>query len=136
VANKTHATGLFLQVLPGDEQDKLVWEHLEVLANTVTSEELLSLDCEELLHRLFNQETVVVYQPEPVEFKCGCSRTKISGTLLTLGRAELESILAERETVEVDCQFCGAQYHFDKIDVEDLLTNPLKSDDSIPPTCH
>ncbi|WP_347987346.1 Hsp33 family molecular chaperone HslO [Methylomonas sp. AM2-LC] len=136
VANKTHAAGLFLQVLPGDSQDKLAWEHLETLASTITSEELLHLDCEELLHRLFNQEKVVVYQPEAVEFKCGCSRSKISGTLLTLGRAELESILAERQTVEVDCQFCGAQYHFDKIDVEDLLTNPLKNDNSFPPTCH
>lgn len=124
-ANQTHAAGLFIQELPGDKQDKLDWERIEMLANTVTADELLNLDCETLLHRLFNQEQVRIYEPDPVVFHCGCSRQKISETLAALGRVELEEILKERPEVEVDCQFCGAQYRFDKVDVENLLTNPV-----------
>lgn len=134
-ANKTHAAGLFIQELPSEKKDKADWQRIEMLANTVTADELLTLDCEELLHRLFNQEKVIVYEPEAVEFKCGCSRQKIGGTLSAMGRSELETILRERDDIEVDCQFCGAQYRFDKIDVENLLTNPL-GDDNTPPTRH
>ena len=123
-ANQTHAAGLFIQELPGENKDKADWERIEMLANTVTAEEMFSLDCEELLHRLFHEEKVRLYEPEAVEFKCGCSRPKIAGTLLALGRSELETILRERDNIEVDCQFCGAQYLFDKIDVESLLANP------------
>jgi molecular chaperone Hsp33 len=134
-ANQTHAAGLFIQELPSEKKDKEDWQRIETLANTVTADELLTLDCEELLHRLFNQEKVIVYEPEDVEFKCNCSRQKIGGTLSAMGRSELEAILRERDDIEVDCQFCGAQYRFDKVDVENLLTNPLSDDDN-PPTRH
>lgn len=135
-ANKTHAAGLFIQELPSGNKDKADWERLEILANTVTAEELLNLDCEDLLHRLFHEEQVRIYEPEAVEFKCNCSRQKIGGTLVALGRSELEAVLQERDNIEVDCQFCGAQYHFDKIDVENLLTNPAAENDTGSPTRH
>ncbi|NOV28182.1 MULTISPECIES: Hsp33 family molecular chaperone HslO [unclassified Methylomonas] len=135
-ANQTHAAGLFIQELPSSNQNKADWERIEILANTVTADELLSLDCEDLLHRLFHQEKVRIYDPEPVEFKCNCSRQKIGGTLAALGRSELEAILRERDDIEVDCQFCGAQYHFDKVDVENLLTNPAAETDNHSPTRH
>ncbi len=134
-ADKTVAVGLFIQELPGEISDKNDWRRIEMLAGTVTAEELLTLDCEVLLHRLFNEETVRVYEPETVEFNCSCSRYKIGGTLSALGRYELESIL-NRDEIEVDCQFCGANYRFDKIDVENLLTNPLADDQANPTTRH
>ncbi|MDD1621286.1 MAG: Hsp33 family molecular chaperone HslO, partial [Methylococcaceae bacterium] len=124
-ANKTHAAGLFIQELPSEKKDKNDWRRIEMLANTVTADELLTLDCEELLYRLFNEEKVIIYEPEVVEFKCNCSRQKIGGTLSAMGRSELEAILKERDDIEVDCQFCGAQYRFDKVDVENLLSNAL-----------
>ncbi|MDD1621550.1 MAG: Hsp33 family molecular chaperone HslO, partial [Methylococcaceae bacterium] len=92
-ANKTHAAGLFIQELPSEKKDKQDWERIEMLANTVTADELLTLDCEDLLYRLFNEEKVIIYEPEDVEFKCNCSRQKIGGTLSTMGRSELEAIL-------------------------------------------
>ncbi len=123
-ADKTHAAGLFLQQMPGDRNDGEDWRRIEMLADTVTAEEMLSLDCEALLHRLFHEEKVRLFDPEPVEFQCACSRQKIAGTLSALGRSELEEILLERQDIEVDCQFCGAQYRFDRIDVESLLATP------------
>jgi len=124
-ANQTHAAGLFIQELPSQKQDKNDWQRIEMLANTVTAEEMLTLDCETLLHRLFHEEKVRLFEAQTVVFKCNCSREKIAGALSALGRSELEGILKEREDVEVGCQFCGAQYRFDKVDVENLLTNPL-----------
>ncbi|WP_031435714.1 Hsp33 family molecular chaperone HslO [Methylomarinum vadi] len=120
-ANQTHAAGLMIQELPDRKSYKQDWERIEMLASTVTAKEMLTLDSEEMLYRLFNEEKVRLYEPEPVEFHCNCSRQKISGTLLALGRDELEEILKEREDIEVDCQFCGARYHFDKVDVENIL---------------
>ena len=131
-ANQTHAAGFFLQVLPSDNPDKSDWERLEILANTLTEDEIFNLDCEELLHRLFHQEKVRLYEPQLIEFKCSCSRLKIGGTLAALGRSELESVLQERETIEVDCHFCGEQYMFDKIDVENLLANPVINETDSP----
>ncbi|MGY6277731.1 Hsp33 family molecular chaperone HslO [Methylomonas sp. MgM2] len=134
-ADETYAAGLFIQELPGEKHDKEDWRRIEMLANTVTAEEMFALDCEELLHRLFHEEKVRLFEPEQVEFKCSCSRQKIGDTLLSLGRPELEGILQEHGQIDVDCQFCGAHYHFDKIDVENLLVNSGINDDD-PPTRH
>lgn len=131
-ANATHATGLFIQELPSEKHDREDWRRIEMLADTVTAEEMLTLDCEELLHRLFHEEKVRLYEPEPVGFQCNCSRQKIGGTLLALGQSELDGILKERDRIEVDCQFCGAQYHFDRIDVQNLLVNAGANDNDSP----
>lgn len=124
-ANQTHAAGLMIQELPDRKSYKSDWERIEMLASTVTGEELLTLDSEELLYRLFNEEKVRLYEPETVEFRCNCSREKISGTLLALGRGELDEIFKEREDIVVDCQFCGQQYRFDKVDVENILLTQI-----------
>lgn len=122
-ANSTHAVGLLLQELPAQENYKSDWEHIEILANTVTERELFELDCEQLLHRLFHEEKVRVFDAEPVEFSCACSRANIERTLIAMGQAELEDILTERDVIEVGCEFCGEKYHFDKIDVANMLSS-------------
>jgi len=121
-ANATHAVGLLLQELPAQKNHQADWEHIEILANTVTEQELFDLDCEQLLYRLFNQEKIRLFDPEPVEFSCACSRPNIEKTLFAMGRAELEDILKEQDIIEVNCEFCGEQYRFDKIDVENILS--------------
>ena len=121
-ANETHAVGLLLQELPTQESYVADWERIEILANTVTEQELLELDCEDILHRLFNEEKVRLFDAEPVEFKCACSRIKIEGALRALGRIDLENILQERGNIEVNCEFCSEQYNFDTIDVENMLS--------------
>ncbi|WFP50034.1 Hsp33 family molecular chaperone HslO [Methylomonas sp. EFPC3] len=135
-ADRNAAAGLLIQELPGEHKDPADWERLEMLAATVTAQEIFTLDCEDLLYRLFHQEKVRIFDPEAVEFKCTCSRQKIAGTLLMLGRSELHAILQERDDIEIDCQFCGAQYRFDQIDVENLLTNPAAETETNPPTRH
>jgi molecular chaperone Hsp33 len=120
-ANEHQAAGLLLQELPTENTDKADWQRIEMLANTVTARELLTLDCESLLFRLFHEEKVRLFDAEAVEFQCVCSRQRIAQTLRALGREELESILKERDKIKVGCEFCGKRYYFDKIDVETLL---------------
>jgi molecular chaperone Hsp33 len=121
-ANETDAVGLLLQELPSQNNDKTDWERIEILANTVTEQELLELGYEELLNRLFNEELVRVFDAEPVEFECACSRSRIGRTLHALGKEELEDILQEQANIQITCEFCGEQYHFDRVDLETLLS--------------
>ena len=121
-ADEIHAAGLFLQELPMQGSDKMEWGRITALANTITKNEMLILDSEEMLYRLFNEEKVRLFEPELIEFECSCSRSKIEKTLTILGRKELESILLEKNTIDVTCDFCGEQHCFDKIDMENLLS--------------
>jgi molecular chaperone Hsp33 len=121
IANETRASGLLLQELPSQLIDKAVWGRIEMLASTVTEEELLELGCEELLYRLFNEEKVRLFDGEPVAFDCSCSRPKIENALRILGPLELESILHECGQIEVNCEFCNKYYRFDRVDVGQLL---------------
>jgi len=122
-ANETHAAGLLLQELPSQEGQPNDWETIEILANTVTEQEMFDLDCHELLHRLFHEEDVRLFNSEVVEFECSCSRERIEKTLRAMGGEELQSILQERETIEVTCEFCSENYRFNAQDVEALFKN-------------
>ncbi|MEY3288048.1 MAG: hypothetical protein RLZZ419_290 [Pseudomonadota bacterium] len=120
-ANETHAVGLLIQELPSQDRDQDDWQRIEILANTVTEQELLELDCEDMLYKLFNAEAVRLFDAEPVKFQCVCSRPRIERTLRALGEEELQDILQEQGSIKVGCEFCGEQYLFDQVDVETLL---------------
>jgi len=122
-ADDTRAGGLLLQELPALQHAPADWERIEILTDTVTAEELLSLTCRDMLHRLFHEEQVKVFEPEPVNFECACSRSRIERTLKALGKQALLNLLHEHGNIEVGCEFCGAQYAFDPIDVESVLAN-------------
>jgi len=87
------------------------------------SEELLRVSPLELLRRLFHEEDLRVYEPEPVAFRCGCSRERIADALRGMGRDEVEAIVHERGSVEADCEFCNAHYRFDAVDVAALFAD-------------
>ncbi|MDD5227661.1 MAG: Hsp33 family molecular chaperone HslO [Methylococcales bacterium] len=121
-ADDNHAAGLLLQELPSQEGQPNDWETIEILASTVTAKEMFELDCHELLHRLFNEEDIRLFDAEDVAFECACSRERIEKTLNAMGEEELRAILNEQEIIEVTCEFCGETYRFYDADVEKLLT--------------
>lgn len=121
-AGEHGVAGLLLQALPGDVPDADAWERTVALAETVTAEELLSLPVEDLLHRLYHEEDVRLFEREPVGFHCSCSRERVVGMLRGLGREEVEDILAEQGRVDVDCEFCGAHYGFDAVDAAAIFS--------------
>jgi molecular chaperone Hsp33 len=120
------ATGLFLQRLPGEEsEDEDGWERVAALAETVSDEELLQLPAEELLHRLFHEEQVRLFEPEPVSYRCGCSRARIEEALRAMGEAEVTELVKSEGEVRADCEFCGKDYRFDAVDVAALFSGAM-----------
>lgn len=121
-SNDTTAFGLMLQALP-DNQKGEGMEHLSQLANTLTEEEALTLEPHDILHRLFHQDQVRLFEEKPIAFKCSCSRNKSLSSLVLVPRNELEEILAEEGKVNMNCDFCLAHYQFDSIDIEQIFAN-------------
>ncbi|WP_375056844.1 Hsp33 family molecular chaperone HslO [Zobellella sp. DQSA1] len=123
-AGRQLAAGLLLQALPaGNAEQENDFAHLEALTHTIKAEELLQLDAHEVLYRLYNQEAVRVFDPQPVSFKCTCSREKCEQSLLQVGREEAYDILKERGQIEMHCDYCGHQYRFDGTDLQTLFNN-------------
>ena len=118
------AAGMLLQMLP-DKGDSDAWQHVTVLSDTLKQTELSELPAQEILHRLYNEDDVRLFDGTPVAFRCRCSRERIEGTLRGLGQVEVQSILTELGKVDVDCEFCGKHYGFDAVDVESLFREPF-----------
>lgn len=118
---KAHAAGMLIQVMPDGTGTPDDFEHLEQLTNTVKDEELFSLEANELLYRLYNQEKVRVFEPQPVEFFCGCSRERSGSAILTVDRTEINDILAEIGSISLHCDYCGTNYSFDEAEVSELF---------------
>ena len=106
------------------------WRRVQLIGATLTPDELRSLADVEIVHRLFNEDDVRIFEPAPVYFRCRCSRDRVSGMLQGLGGAETRSILAERGEVEVRCDFCNRAYVFDAVDVGQLFNKGVASDAS------
>jgi len=137
-ANDITAAGLLIQRLPvkgeanlaaqasmGDEDGIGLSEdynRISILAASLTADELLNLDAETILRRLFWEEKLVRFEPLMPSFACSCSRERVSNMIRSLGTEEVESILAERGNMEVGCDFCGQQYHYDAVDAAHIFT--------------
>jgi len=122
-ADDRRTAGLMIQKLPGYTGDQDTWETAEQLSETVTNEEMLLLDPQNLIFRLFHAERVRLFDGEPVQFGCSCSRDRVVNALRTLGYDEVSSIVAEQGQVSVDCEFCGEHYAFDAVDVEQVFAS-------------
>jgi molecular chaperone Hsp33 len=128
-ANDQVAAGLLVQRLPvegaanlGVMPDDDAYSRIAQLAATLSRDELLTLDADTILRRLFWEEDLRRFEPLAPRFACSCSRERVRGMLRSLGAQEVDGIVAERGTVEIGCEFCGLQYHFDAIDAAELFT--------------
>ena len=118
--------GIMLQVLPAQlcldsdtrEED---WTRLCHLASTLSADEMATLDNETLLHRLYHEETVRLFEPESSRFHCSCSKERLERALLSLGAQELREILAEDGEIKTHCHFCETQYQFLEAEVMQLI---------------
>lgn len=121
-SDSQQAAGMLLQKLPAaPTQDADAWNRATQLGETIRREELLSLPAREIIRRLYHEEDVRVFESRPVAFRCSCSRERVTSMLRMLGHEEVRSIIAERKTVEVDCEFCGRHYTFDAVDAEQVF---------------
>ena len=110
------------------------FNRISILAKSLKRDELLTLDVDTILHRLFWEEQVLRFEPfigaTAPRFACNCSRERVARMIHSLGVAEADSIIAERGNIEVGCDFCGQQYHFDPVDAAQIFTAPS---DQVPP---
>jgi molecular chaperone Hsp33 len=127
-ANDTVAAGLLIQSLPEAKDQSDDYDRIAILAASLKQDELLQLDAETLLRRLFWEESLIRFAPEAGEarprFACSCSRDRVSRMIFSLGAQEADSILAERGNIEVGCDFCGQQYQFDAVDAAQVFVSP------------
>jgi molecular chaperone Hsp33 len=125
-AEKQQAAGFMLQEMPATEKpDADAWERMCHLADTAKTEELLYLSNTELLHRLYHQEQVRLYDATGLSFRCSCSRARMGDAVHKLGYQECQEVINEQGKIRVDCHFCGQHYSFDQSDVDGLF--PLES---------
>jgi len=118
----TQAAGMLLQRLPGQtEQDDDAWRRIGHLAATLKPEELLGLDARTILHRLYHEDDVRLFEARPVSFRCSCSTERVVSMLRMLGPDEVRSVVAEQGGVEVTCEFCNKRYRLDPVDAEQVF---------------
>ena len=129
-ADGQHAAGMLLQKLPDLEHqaeppDSDAWRRAVILADTLKSEELLLLPAKMLIQRLYHEDDIRLFDAQHVVFYCSCSRDNVSKMLQMLGHEEVNSILAERDNIEVYCEFCNQRYEFDKVDAEIMFVDAV-----------
>ena len=144
-ANDNVAAGLLVQRMPIKGEGNLAagaaqrededqngrnenYNRIAMLASSLTQDELLTLDPQTILHRLFWEEPLLRFPPQEgaqaPRFACSCNRERVGRMLLSLGVEEAESILAEQGQIEVACEYCGQQYHFDPVDAAQIFAAP------------
>jgi len=140
-ADSKVAAGLLIQRLPVEGDGNLAgslvskanedeigvnedYNRISILARSLKRQELLELDVDTILRRLFWEEKVLRFEPQTPHFACTCSRERVAHMIRGLGRDEADGILAERGEIEVACDFCGQQYRFDAVDAAQIFTSP------------
>jgi molecular chaperone Hsp33 len=136
-ASETVAAGLLIQRLPAEGGTHLAqglemepaeqlehFHHIATLAASLTRDELLQLDVETILRRLFWEEKLLRFDPQTPRFACTCSRERVTAMIRGLGLEEAQSILEERGEIDVSCDFCGQHYRFDAVDAAQVFTAP------------
>ena len=108
---------------PGEQagEDDDAWPRATLLAGTLSAAEMLAEPAETIARRLFWEEQLQHAAPATPQFSCSCSRERIGRMLTSMGREEVDAILAEHGRVEVTCDFCNAQQVFDPVDVGQLF---------------
>jgi len=119
------AAGILLQRLPNDDSDDEGWNRSVSLAETLSSDELLSLDAETVLYRLFHEEQLRLFDAESIKFQCTCSQEKIEGMVASLGQQEAENMLKEHDEIAIDCEFCNQHYQLDGIDIKRIFAENM-----------
>ena len=135
------AAGLLIQRLPLEGEGNLAgslvskanedeiginedYNRIATLAASLTRQELLELDVDTILRRLFWEEKLLRFEPQTPHFACTCSRERVANMIRGLGQEEAESILADHGEIDVACDFCGQQYRFDAVDATRIFASP------------
>ena len=102
------------------------WDRVIHLSDTITEKELIELESQDILHRLFHEEQVRLFDQKALGFECSCSRKRTENALLSIGETEARTLLAEENgLINIDCQFCFQNYQFNEMDVNSIFQNTV-----------
>lgn len=142
-ADSNTCAGLMLQQMPQEgglhstlEFDGDGWDRLKALTSTLETKEHLTSDTDKLVKHLFWAESPNSLAERKVHFECSCSREKVGRMLVSLGQTELEDALSEKPTVEIQCNFCNANYSFTRDQCNALFIETPNTLYPLPPTLH
>lgn len=118
--------GTLIQLLPdaGDKaQQEADFDHLCQLTNTIKSDEIFSVDSQELLYRLYHQEEVRLFEPQAISYKCSCSEEKCLNAISQIEPSELDNIIVEQGSVSMTCDYCLTTYQFKRPQLEQFIND-------------
>ena len=124
--NTSQVAGTLIQLLPdaGDKaQQQADFEHLCQLTNTIKSDEIFSVDSQELLYRLYHQEEVRLFEPQAISYKCSCSEEKCLNAISQIEPSELDNIIVEQGSVSMTCDYCLTTYQFMRPQLEQFIND-------------
>lgn len=121
------AIGYLLQAIPGTDivegADEQKLSNLKIIEQTDLFWPYIFYDKEypDLLSLLYPEDTIRVFDPAPVNFKCSCNRKRCEDAIIILGQEEAEEELKDKQSIIVTCDFCSKEYVFDRVDVLELF---------------
>ena len=118
------AGGYLIQLLPGaDDAAISAIEQGIARVGPVTEALRGGLSARELVEQVLSEFQLEVLSEEPVEYRCYCSRERVTRALISMGREELNSLIREQGRAELTCQFCDKVYHYTNEELEGLLAS-------------
>jgi len=117
---------MLLQKMPeADQHDSEGWHRVGTLSDTITQDELISLDAESLLHRLFHEETLQLFNADWVGYECEQNKERFEKIIYDLGEQDARDLLKERGEIAIHNEICNEHLFFDEQDVNRIFaTNP------------
>ena len=124
----TAAGGYLIQLLPGASEDMITKIEAGVHAMGSVSHALADgLDGEGLLRTVLKDFDLEILEKHPVEYRCYCSRDRVTRALISMGKKDLEELIRDQGKAELTCQFCRKHYQFDKAHLERLLYESIRN---------
>lgn len=116
-ADDHQVAGMLLQALPGEDDPAQGFDHLATLTDTITADELFNLEANVILHRLYHEDDVLVYDPMAVAFFCGCSHQRSMNALYSVPVDELRDIIQSDGEIKLTCDYCLTEYRYNESDL-------------------
>jgi molecular chaperone Hsp33 len=128
-STKNGLSAMLIQKMPeADQHDAEGWHRITSLAGTVTDEELNDLDAERLLHRLFHEETLQLFDADWVSYECAQNKDRFEKIIFDLGEQDARDLLKEQGEISIHNEICNEHLFFDEQDVNRIFTSKAQEE--------
>ncbi|MBO5238849.1 MAG: Hsp33 family molecular chaperone HslO [Lachnospiraceae bacterium] len=116
------AGGFIIQLMPFAD-DELITDLEERLKEFSSITSLLDqgMTPEDMMNKLFTGYDVNIMDTISTAYRCDCSKERVYQAVMSIGRKDIQEMIAENKPIEVNCHFCGKNYVFDVEDLKSML---------------